>query len=72
MKHHNLDNLNYDINRVLTLLDRNKFSSTYGCFDRNYWHLKIKDFTSGMSQEFVFILAHAYKLSNSNNRFYNN
>ena len=72
MKHHYLDNLNYDINRVLTLLDRNKFSSTYGCFDRNYWHLKIKDFTSGMSQEFVFILAHAYKLSNSNNRFYNN
>jgi len=45
------------IKRLLTLLDRNPTSKTYGCFDRNYWHYKIKDFPSGMSQEFVLALA---------------
>ena len=72
MKNYYLENLNYDISNILTLLDRNKLSTTYGCFDRNYWHYKIKDFPSGMSQEFVLVLALAYKLSHPDNRFYKN
>ncbi|MEK6303275.1 MAG: hypothetical protein AABO41_21405 [Acidobacteriota bacterium] len=48
------------IPKLLTLLDRNPHSLTYGCFDRNFWHYKIIDFPSGMSQEFVWPLALAY------------
>lgn len=42
------------IPKLLTLLDRNPHSPTYGCFDRNFWHYKIIDFPSGMAQEFVW------------------
>ncbi len=48
------------IPKILTLQDRNAHSATYGCFDRNFWHYKIIDFPSGMSQEFVLPLALAY------------
>lgn len=48
------------IPKLLTLLDRNPHSPTYGCFDRNFWHYKIIDFPSGMAQEFVWPLALAY------------
>jgi hypothetical protein len=43
--------------KLLTLLDRNRHSPTYGCFDRNFWHYRITDFPSGMAQELVFPLA---------------
>lgn len=49
-----------ELPKILTLLDRNPHSPTYGCFDRNYWHYKIIDFPSGMSQEFVWPLTLAY------------
>jgi hypothetical protein len=55
---------------ILTLLDRNRHSPTYGCFDRNFWHYKIIDFPSGMSQEFVWPLALAYSTNIPNNPFY--
>ncbi|MDC0833796.1 hypothetical protein POG22_12380 [Geitlerinema sp. CS-897] len=58
------------IPKILTLLDRNPHSPTYGCFDRNFWHYKIIDFPSGMSQEFVYPLALAYCLPIPNNPFY--
>lgn len=45
------------IPKILTQQDRNPHSPTYGCFDRNFWHYKIVDFPSGMSQEFVWPLA---------------
>jgi len=45
------------IPKILTQQDRNPHSPTYGCFDRNFWHYKIIDFPSGMSQEFVWPLA---------------
>ena len=59
-----------EIPKVLTLLDRNPHSPTYGCFDRNFWHYRIIDFPSGMSQEFVWPLALAYDLDVPNNQFY--
>lgn len=58
------------IPKLLTLLDRNPHSPTYGCFDRNYWHYKIIDFPSGMAQEFVWPLALAYDTRIDNNPFY--
>ncbi|MGB3514348.1 MAG: hypothetical protein WBA93_35085 [Microcoleaceae cyanobacterium] len=58
------------IPKILTLLDRNPHSPTYGCFDRNFWHYKIIDFPSGMAQEFVLPLALAYNLDIPNNPYY--
>ena len=59
-----------EIPKLLTLLDRNPHSPTYGCFDRNYWHYKIIDFPSGMSQEFVWPLALAFDTAADSNPYY--
>ncbi len=58
------------IPKILTLLDRNAHSPTYGCFDRNFWHYKIIDFPSGMSQEFVWPLALALTCDAPENPFF--
>ncbi|MBE9125830.1 MULTISPECIES: hypothetical protein [unclassified Coleofasciculus] len=58
------------IPKLLTLLDRNPHSPTYGCFDRNFWQYKIIDFPSGMAQEFVLPLALAYNTPLPDNSFY--
>ncbi len=58
------------IPKILTLQDRNAHSATYGCFDRNFWHYKIIDFPSGMSQEFVWPLALAYTLALEENPYH--
>lgn len=63
------------LNRVpslLSLIDRNKFSPTYGCFDRNYWHYKIIDFPNGMVQAGSLAFALLYKYNFTNNTFYKN
>lgn len=59
-----------DLTKLLTLQDRNPHSPTYGCFDRNHWHLRITDFPSGMAQEFVLPLAQAYAHDFDGNPFY--
>jgi hypothetical protein len=58
------------IPKILTLLDRNPHSPTYGCFDRNFWHYKMIDFPSGMAQEFVWPLALAYAVDAPGNPYY--
>ncbi len=58
------------IPKILTLLDRNPHSPTYGCFDRSFWQYKVLDFPSGMSQEFVYPLALAYYTDIDRNPFY--
>ncbi|WP_039713363.1 hypothetical protein [Scytonema millei] len=58
------------IPKILTLMDRNVHSPTYGCCDRNFWHYKIIDFPSGMAQEFVLPLALAYDTDLPDNPFY--
>jgi len=60
------------IEKILTLQDRNQFSKTYGCFDRNYWHYKTRDFPSAMSQEFTLTLALVYSIDFPDNIFHNN
>ncbi|MEL6383345.1 MAG: hypothetical protein AAFQ89_13010 [Cyanobacteria bacterium J06626_18] len=42
--------------RVLTQMDRDLDSPTFGCFDRNYWHYKIRDFPSTILQQGAFTL----------------
>ena len=59
-----------EIPKILTLLDRNLHSPTYGCFDRSFWQYKVIDFPAGMSQEFVYPLALAYHTDLEGNQFY--
>lgn len=49
------------IPHLVQLVDRNPYSPTYGCFDREYWHYRTLDFPCGMSQEFVLPFALLYK-----------
>lgn len=58
------------IPKILTLLDRNPHSPTYGCFDRTFWQYKVIDFPAGMSQEFVYPLALAYGCNLPGNIYY--
>ena len=58
------------IPKILTLMDRNRHSPTYGCCDRTFWQYKVIDFPAGMSQEFVYPLALAYHCNLADNIFY--
>ncbi|MCK5160806.1 MAG: hypothetical protein KAQ99_04450 [Candidatus Aureabacteria bacterium] len=60
------------IPRILTLVDTDMTSPTYGCFDREYWHYRTADFPCGMSQEFVLPLALVYKTEFRDNPFFGN
>jgi len=48
--------------RLLTQLDRDPDSSTFGNFDRNYWHYKIRDFPSSILQQSCVALSYLPKL----------
>ena len=58
--------------RILTNLDRDQGSPTYGSFDRNYWHLKIRNFSSAVLQQAVLLLASCYKNDFEGNVYYGN
>ena len=38
------------VGRILSLMDRNEFSPTYGCVDREYWLCRSTDFPSAIAQ----------------------
>ena len=59
------------IPHLVQLVDKNQYSPTYGCFDREYWHYRTLDFPCGMSQEFALPFALLYKNKFSNNPYYN-
>ena len=48
------------IPHLTQLVDKNPYSPTYGCFDREYWHYRTLDFPCGMNQEFVLPFAQLY------------
>jgi ubiquinone/menaquinone biosynthesis C-methylase UbiE len=58
------------IPRLLSLQDRNPFSPTYGCFDRQYWLDKTVDFPNALPQFGVLSLALAYSEEMPGNLFY--
>lgn len=58
------------IPRILTNLDRDPTSPTYGCFDRNYWHYKVQDYSSGLLQQSMLTLALVYCNHFSGNIYY--
>tara|TARA_Y100000310_G_C20678307_1_gene814379 strand:+ start:1615 stop:3180 length:1566 start_codon:yes stop_codon:yes gene_type:complete len=59
-----------EIPRILSLIDKNKFSPTYGCFDRNYWNYRTVDFPTGMAQLGTLPLAQVYAHQFPNNPYY--
>jgi hypothetical protein len=58
------------IQRLLGLQDRNPSSSTYGCFDRSFWHYRVLDFANGRQQEAALTLALAYHISYPMNPYF--
>lgn len=56
--------------RLLGLLDRNISSSSYGSFDREYWHYNTVDFSCARKQEAVLTLTLLYLLEHKENRYY--
>lgn len=61
-----------NIPRVLTQIDRDEHSQTYGSCDRNHWHLKIRDFTSAILQQTGLSLAIVYKYDFNGNIYFKN
>ncbi|MBF0362591.1 MAG: hypothetical protein HQK49_16345 [Oligoflexia bacterium] len=56
--------------RILSLLDKNPCSNTFGCLDRKYWQYKIIDFPSYMQQELILPLVYVYKNKFDGNIYY--
>ncbi len=56
--------------RLLGLLNRNMSSSSYGCFDREYWHYNTVDFACARKQEAVLTLSLLYLIKHEKNRYY--
>lgn len=58
--------------RMLTQLDRDKDSPTYGSFDRDFWHYKIRDFSSIVLQQGCLSLARLYSNNFEGNIYFKN
>ncbi len=56
--------------KVITQVDRDPHSMTYGSCDRNYWHLKIRDFSSAILQQTGLALILLYQLEFEGNEFF--
>lgn len=57
---------------VLTQIDRDEHSKTYGSCDRSHWHLKIRDFTSAILQQSGLAIALLYNTDFEGNIYYQN
>ena len=58
--------------RVITQIDKDSDSSTYGSCDRNHWHLKIRDFDSAILQQTGLVLALLHQIAFPGNIYYGN
>jgi len=56
--------------RLLSQVDRNMHSPTYGCACRNHWHYRTDDIANSQMQEMVLSLALAWKLDIPDNPYY--
>jgi hypothetical protein len=57
---------------ILSALDRDKYSPTYGCFDREYWAWATKEFANVDLQRAVFPLSMVYLNNFEGNIYYKN
>ncbi len=58
--------------RILTQLDRDPDSPTFGCFDRDFWHYRIRDFSSIVLQQGALVLQTLHNYPDSDNPLYKN
>ncbi len=58
--------------RLLSNLDRDPQSPTYGCFDRNHWLLKIRPFASAVVQQGCLTLALVQRNNFDGNIYFGN
>ncbi len=58
--------------RLLGLLNRNISSSSYGSFDREYWHYNTVDFSCARKQEAVLTLTLLYQINHKDNKYFGN
>lgn len=62
--------LNRHSQRILSQVDRDPDSPTYGCFDRNYWNYKIRDFASIIQQQTILVLDVLYSYASEENPYF--
>lgn len=60
------------IPRILSNIDTNPLSPTYGCGDKAYWWYKTKDFPNARLQEYIFTFAFLAAKEHPKNHYYNN
>jgi len=63
--------LNLQSQRILGQIDRDPDSPTYGCFDRNFWNYKIRDFASIIQQQGILVLDALYTFDAEDNPYFN-
>jgi hypothetical protein len=56
--------------RLLSQLDRDPFSPTFGNWDRAHWHQRLSDFTSSARQQGVLSLALLHEIQHRDNPFF--
>ncbi|MCA8955174.1 MAG: hypothetical protein KDC87_03815, partial [Planctomycetes bacterium] len=61
-----------EIPRVISLLDREEFSRTRGCFDRTFWAWKFTDFPGARFQEGLCVLGFLWATDLPNSPYYHN
>ena len=64
--------IQFHLPKVLTQIDRDPDSPTFGCCDRNYWHYKIRDFPSAILQQSGFTLAKLFLMDIPDNELFQN
>jgi hypothetical protein len=59
------------VSRALSMQNRTTLSSTYGCFDKNFWHFKtLIDFPCASYQQAVLGLSKLYAIPSEHNAYY--
>src|SRR3990167_10643528 len=58
--------------RLLSFLDRDPYSPTYGCFDRLHWAWGASDIANADLQTFALPLAYVYRWNDPSNPYYLN
>lgn len=61
-----------NVPKLCTQINRDEDSPTFGSCDRNFWHLKIRDFSSAILQQAGLTIALLYNLNFRGNYFYKN
>lgn len=55
-----IQNVNNEIARLISCIDREPSSNTYGCGDRQFWCWKFTDFPGARYQEYLYLLSWLY------------